>query len=214
MQADTNSENGLNVSANKKRKMAIAIAIESGKVIQLRFPEIVNDYRNDMSAREIVAKYDLVNRLRINQKAAESAVGYAIRGYDGNLRHLKNLHAYPGLIINPAELESLKKKHWSLSIHKQMKSKTGLFGRTPEQLSTMGTQRAIARGFVPYSPEENEQLLWLTEKLNFCAKDVAVILNINFHYDSLRNGVLVRKHVAIWKQYSKLRKRREKAQAS
>ena len=92
---------------NPRHFRAMAFAIDVGRRIGTDHPEIADDFRNGLSARQIAIKrgffFEYATR---TVRLASIAVGYALRGHDGTLSRPN----YAGL-IPPSERESLSREH-------------------------------------------------------------------------------------------------------
>ena len=78
---------------------AIRHSLEIGREIQIRFPDVADDYRNGMTLEGIVKKYKINEIFGIKNTSTANMVVYsALRGYDGKLEQITDVKEYPGLI--------------------------------------------------------------------------------------------------------------------
>lgn len=140
--------------------MAIVLyAIQIGKELQKRFPALGNDYAT-YTRRELVNRYTVMTTWNISQQVAETAVYYALHGYDGCFACITH-DSYPGL-LSEEQLDIIATKR-----HKQAGEKSGnaavARGDGLHALSRKARKAAIrkshqVRGHVVYS---NAELLFI-----------------------------------------------------
>lgn len=215
-------------SANSRKMAILRKGTTLGLQLQKDFPDIAVDYRSGLSQMEIVTKYQLVDKYKVTPALARIAVNSALRGYDGSV-NFYGLQSYNGLIANPDELAQLATKHHKANAKAQGKraksEQTGIFALTKEQRQSIGRQAgletyanktavhsmtpaeqkaagmnsALARGFTPFSEEEETYAFMLMQQdenklpngYSNTAK-IAKILNEKFH-----GGKEIRKNTSV-----------------
>jgi hypothetical protein len=116
---------GNKTPANMK---AIKFAKKNGRDLQMRHPEIADDYRAEVNRAGIVKKYDLCNLYNIGEQTALTLVHYALAGNDQNI----NFPIYEGLIPRE-EMKILSRQHQVAQGKKLKADGKGIWGRTPKQ---------------------------------------------------------------------------------
>jgi predicted DNA-binding WGR domain protein len=91
----------------QKQISASVQARRTGLLIQHTFPQISDDYREGLTHARIVTKHSLDKYFEISYKNACIAVGFAIRGNNGQF----GVREYQGLITDTKELERLCSEH-------------------------------------------------------------------------------------------------------
>jgi len=99
-----------------------------GKILAEEIPEISNDYRHNLTLREIVVKYNIMERYNIiNEEIARSAVSYAIKNLlqEQELERLIKIHNHNNWIRTMQDREYIfwtdKEKNLLLKIASQQK---------------------------------------------------------------------------------------------
>ncbi|MBI2665729.1 hypothetical protein HYX12_03855 [Candidatus Woesearchaeota archaeon] len=171
---------------SQSQRTAILRNIKLGKIIQEQYPEVLEMYKNSYSPIEIVRELELDSIYRVAVQSAARAVGYALAGshfevcYKGlvtNRRELGKLRRSHALRIkSKAGTTAFRQKR---GIHqegidhskngkdggskggkKAYESNKGIYDhhRTPEQKRRDSLEGAIARGYHPWSKQEEKWL--------------------------------------------------------
>ena len=124
---------------------AIRLAAEIGNDIRKTYPEVAEEYRNGMTAPELVVRHGLDGRYGVSQQAAIAAVRNAIRGYSGHYSE-----PYPGLIAERSEREHLAFAHNRRTGIEVYEQKLGIHGLTREQKAAACRKGGLIRGPLSY----------------------------------------------------------------
>jgi hypothetical protein len=124
---------------------AISMAATIGEDIRKNYPEIAEEYRNGLTAPQLVAKYGFDRQYEIGPQVASSAVRNALRGYSGYC------HAhYDGLIADKSERENLAFAHNKQTGTEMYEQKRGIHALTREQKVDFGRKSGLIRGPLSY----------------------------------------------------------------
>jgi len=206
-----------------RKNLAIKASIEFGKEIRDKIPDIENDYRNGKSLSDIVRERHICDVLRIpSVDMAMTSVHYALRGYDGRLS-FSSLHQYEGL-ISREELENLAREHrskngkimGSLNGRINYDNGNGISSLSTDQRRNNGIKGVEAQGNTPYSMEEENAILRLSEKPEYIHQEgrslgtpdlekLTKMINESFH-----NGAEIRSTKKIRSKLYLLRKKQKK----
>ena len=192
-----------------KQKAAIRLSLGLGRIVQIKFPEIADDYRRGMTQDEILEKYNIRQIFSLtNINTARMVISSALRGYDGRMSQVTNVAPYPGLIADSAELVVLAKDHRVAGIIKQMDDQKGIHGQTGEDHKRIGRLGAKAIGGNPFTDEEEALVQELAADLTYRRKSrinaqkIAAQINASLH-----NGAEVRNARQIRKVYCRMKKK-------
>ncbi|MEM4368859.1 MAG: hypothetical protein QXU88_00835 [Candidatus Woesearchaeota archaeon] len=130
-----------------ERIVAAYASRHTGKKIAEELPHISSDYKAGLSLREIVEKYDIMERYQIsNKNTAVAGVSYALK-----------------LLIPKKEREKIGFEHMIKSGKLIAEKGIGIAGMSHEKCAELGRKASIARGQTPWTQEEKNYLLRLFE---------------------------------------------------
>ena len=121
----------LMTSMKKALFLKILEQIKCGRLIQLEHPEVADRVRNGATYKDIAKYLDSQGfNPKYNRSNLEGGVGYAIRGYSGEIN---GIDAYEGLIPNGEERNEIANdKHSNVGKYTKV-NKIGIFGRNEYQ---------------------------------------------------------------------------------
>ncbi|MEM4282699.1 MAG: hypothetical protein QW559_01380 [Candidatus Woesearchaeota archaeon] len=178
-----------------ERIVAANASMRTGKKIAKELPHISSDYKAGLSQREIIEKYNIMERYHIpTKKAAVACVSNALK-----------------LLIPKKEREKICLEHMIKASKLNAEKRIGITGMSYEKRVDVGRKAAISRGRIPWSEEEKNYLLMLCEDpaYNFYSasgkcyrRDVKKIKS-----ELEKRSGIKRTEIAIERMYYKLKKR-------
>lgn len=121
-----------NSGLDEKQKGAIALAVTTGIILQKRYPQITEDYRNGKTLSEIVTKYNIAEDYNLTDEISKQSVHYMLCGFKGGF----GLKLYGGSLTKE-ELSVLSYEHITEGARKSgnlsFELNKGIHGLTPNQ---------------------------------------------------------------------------------
>jgi hypothetical protein len=124
--------------------------------------KIRTQYSQLLYQREIADNLDLSRRYEVTQRIAQTAVGFAIRGYDGEL-----YYPFDGL-FSTYELEKIEKDHVARRNDEIYLRHAGLYSQDNKTRKIISKMALEKRGIRPLSPEEIQMVLECSRDPNYC----------------------------------------------
>lgn len=123
-----------------RQKLVIGLNIELGRTLHVTHPEIAELYRQGHTRSDIADELGVSGVYGVSKNVAISAVGFALRGYEGHLEWV-SLDRYNGL-LSDEELDRIAIEHnreCGKVIGQEMYEKgIGIHGRSTEERSAAG----------------------------------------------------------------------------
>ena len=125
------------INPEARRYYAIIKAIEFGKIIQERIPEVAIDFRSGKSLTNIVSERKIGHLFGLSPNVARTSLRYALSGYYGDFSP-SPFDSYSGL-LSSEEIEEIVKQH---------RTDSGkVYGKLAAKNGNLNQRRAaIARG--------------------------------------------------------------------
>jgi len=193
------------------RMAAMIKSIKLGFKIQKDFPQVKDLYREYKPASVITKDLDLVNFYSTSKKICESAVCYALKGYDHEINVIRDkIQSYTGLLSRKefSEIAHGNLKQSAQKTGKQLrKDKKGVFGLSDQEKIDIGRKAITRLGRTPYSEKELDYIKKLcndsdfiynsgTNEGNIKASEICKKVNKRFHKSkSIRNACSISKVV-------------------
>ena len=130
------------------QKARLRFSVQAGKQIQLRYPQIAQEFLDGASFLDLVKKYNIQNELGLTSaNTAESAVRFALVGFEAK-PGVRDMESYSGLIEDKEVYKNAAKKHQqnqgATTGRLTQKEGSGIFAMTAEERSEVGRKSGTA----------------------------------------------------------------------
>lgn len=127
------------------QQIAIRGAINAGRDIAERYPEVAKYYVSGRPLHEIVDTLDLHQRYpQLTEPCLKNAVHYAIHGHSGGF----DIYPYAGLIRDQSQLEQIALDHHRENGYRIAQERIGVHGLSTEERQTICSRAGEVGGLV------------------------------------------------------------------
>ncbi len=178
----------------RKKAVVINVAMNKGKKLAYKHPELVDDYRKGMTRKELVERY---LPLKQRGKIAETIITYALRE-----------------LLTPKERKELRRQHQSNGGKKVYKSKKGAHDIVGRKNTYIGDFRNV--GFVTkygqvYETKMDERSFVINLRLSgYSWKEITDFVNEKFGHNRSMESIRTSYHAWKGKLFDELKLDRTK----
>ncbi len=196
----------------REKTLNIRTVLVFGLEVQKQFPQIAEEYK-DLTMEKIAKKYKIAKKFKIKFETAVSVIQKAITGYNGNLKSIHDIQAYPGLITDTKKHAVIVDEHQTkgriANGKNQVKERKGIHAQSIFERIEKCYSALRARGIehpgeiIAFDLAERKRVRILYDLPQYkkgkyiWTQKIADTLNLEFHTKKLKKNIHIRGHKSV-----------------